>query len=118
MSADATRPMVRLFSYGTLQDAPVQLETFGRRLTGRADALPGYRKDVLKITNPEVIATSGAGEHPVAVHTGDPADQVAGTVFEITPDELAAADVYEDTDYRRIEVLLKSGTTAWLYVRR
>ena len=118
MSADANGPMVRLFSYGTLQDEPVQLETFGRRLTGRPDVLRGYRPDVLKITNPEVIATSGAQAHLVVEPTGDPADEVAGTVFEITPGELAAADVYEDSDYRRIEVELRSGTTAWLYVRR
>ena len=31
-----------LFSYGTLQQENVQLATFGRRLEGRPDRLPGY----------------------------------------------------------------------------
>jgi len=30
-----------LFSYGTLQEERVQLSTFGRRLSGEPDALPG-----------------------------------------------------------------------------
>ena len=33
-----------LFSYGTLQLESVQLSTFGRALTGTADALPEYRR--------------------------------------------------------------------------
>jgi len=42
---------------------------------------------------------------------------VAGTVFEITPAELAAADAYEVSDYARVAVKLKSGVEAWVYVR-
>jgi len=38
-------------------------------------------------------------------------------VFEITEDELAAPDKYEEeADYRRISVKLKSGAEAWVYV--
>ncbi|MGZ3273816.1 MAG: gamma-glutamylcyclotransferase family protein [Caulobacteraceae bacterium] len=118
MTTPSNDQSMLLFSYGTLQDAQVQRETFGRLLTGRADALPGYRRGTLRITSPEVVATSGAEEHPVVEPTGDPDDLVEGTVFEITPEELAAADVYEAADYRRIAVRLRSGTEAWLYVRR
>ena len=32
-----------LFSYGTLQIEAVQLSTFGRKLVGTADELPGSR---------------------------------------------------------------------------
>jgi hypothetical protein len=38
----ASVPPVLLFSYGTLQKKNVQIANFGRELTGRADALPGY----------------------------------------------------------------------------
>jgi hypothetical protein len=38
-------------------------------------------------------------------------------VFRITPEELAAADRYEVSDYKRIEVTLKSGLVAWVYVK-
>ncbi|CBS90463.1 gamma-glutamylcyclotransferase family protein [Azospirillum lipoferum] len=108
---------VRLFSYGTLQQETVQLASFGRLLAGRADAMPGYRCDMLEITDPEVIRTSGKRFHPVVVESGDPADEVAGTLFEITAAELAAADSYEVADYRRVMVRLKSGAEAWVYVK-
>ncbi len=38
-------------------------------------------------------------------------------VFEITPDELAAADRYEVSKYTRVQVTLKSGLQALAYVR-
>jgi gamma-glutamylcyclotransferase (GGCT)/AIG2-like uncharacterized protein YtfP len=51
--------------------------------------------------------------------TSDSQDSVSGTVFEITEQELASADQYEeDADYGRISVTLKSGDQAWVYVRR
>jgi gamma-glutamylcyclotransferase (GGCT)/AIG2-like uncharacterized protein YtfP len=48
---------------------------------------------------------------------GAQSDQIAGTVFEITSEELAAADRYEVSDYKRIAVTLASGRTAWVYVK-
>jgi gamma-glutamylcyclotransferase (GGCT)/AIG2-like uncharacterized protein YtfP len=44
-------------------------------------------------------------------------DRVAGTVFEITAEELAAADRYEVADYKRVAASLASGLTAWVYVK-
>ncbi|BCZ25167.1 hypothetical protein MTY59_50220 [Mycobacterium senriense] len=41
---------------------------------------------------------------------------VDGLVFAISETDLAAADEYEVDDYRRIEVPLRSGATAWVYV--
>ena len=108
---------VFLFSYGTLQQANVQLQTFGRRLQGRADALPGYRREMVRITDPAVIAASGADHHPIVLASGDPADGVDGAVFEITEAELAAADTYEVSDYKRVAVRLRSGLDAWVYVK-
>ena len=108
---------VRLFSYGTLQKESVQLASFGRLLEGRDDAMPGFRADVLEITDPDVLATSGERFHPIVSPSDDPADEVPGKVFLITESELRAADRYEVADYKRIEVTLKSGTNAWVYVR-
>jgi hypothetical protein len=107
---------VWLFSYGTLQQEDVQLATFGRRLEGRADALPGYATSLLEITDADVIATSGKVHHLIARPTGNRADEVAGMAFRITPAELAAADTYEVAAYKRIAVWLKSGLAAFVYV--
>jgi len=38
-------------------------------------------------------------------------------VFEITQQELEAADRYEVSDYKRVSVLLKSGVHAWVYIK-
>jgi hypothetical protein len=37
-------------------------------------------------------------------------------VFAISETDLVAADEYEVDDYRRIEMPLRSGATAWVYV--
>ncbi|MGS0895646.1 gamma-glutamylcyclotransferase family protein [Burkholderia stagnalis] len=105
-----------LFSYGTLQLEQVQLATFGRKLDGRADRMPGYSLAMLEIKDPDVVATSGKTHHPVVTYTGNPGDQVSGTVFAITPDELRHADDYEVDAYRRDRVVLASGASAWVYV--
>jgi len=94
----------------------VQLATFGRLLEGRPDALPGFKLAPLKITDDNVIATSGLDVHQMACATGDPADRIPGVVFTITPAELAAADAYEVGDMKRIEVELASGKRAFVYV--
>lgn len=112
---DREEPLL-LFSYGTLQLASVQLATFGRRLEGIADALPGHALEPVRITDPHVIAVSGKDVHMIARRTGKPSDCIAGTVFAITPEELAAADRYEVGDYRRVRVRLESGNEAFLYV--
>jgi hypothetical protein len=107
--------MVRLFSYGTLQQRELQLSLFGRELGGKPDRLPGYDLSTLAISDPSVTALSGSAEHPIARATGDPDDHIDGTVFEISDAELVAADGYEVDDYTRALVPLASGLTAWVY---
>ncbi len=75
---------VWLFSYGTLQQEDVQLATFGRRLDGHADALPGYATSLFEITDADVIATSGKTHHFMARPTGNPADEVAGVAWRLS----------------------------------
>jgi uridine kinase len=106
----------RLFSYGTLQKPEVQTSSFGRLLDGTPDMLTGHRAGWVTITDPEVIAASGSDRHPIVVCTGRPEDTVPGTVFTISPVELAAADNYEVEDYRRVLARLGSGTDSWVYV--
>jgi gamma-glutamylcyclotransferase (GGCT)/AIG2-like uncharacterized protein YtfP len=105
-----------LFSYGTLQQEGVQLAQFGRKLEGRVDALPGWRTAMVEITDAKVLAKSGKTHHPI-VMPGREGDSVPGMVFEITAEELAAADAYEVADYKRVAAPLASGVTAWVYVK-
>jgi gamma-glutamylcyclotransferase (GGCT)/AIG2-like uncharacterized protein YtfP len=110
-------PSVLLFSYGTLQRKSVQIATFGRELTGRQDVLPGYTTGRVAITDPNEAAHIGDSHYANAEPSSNPEDTVPGTVFEVTEEELAAADQYEEpAAYRRIVVTLRSGDRAWVYV--
>ena len=111
-------PTVLLFSYGTLQKKNVQIANFGRELTGREDVLPGYVRRMVAIADPKVAALIGESHYANAEPSSNPQDAVCGAVFQITEQELAAADKYEEAaEYRRISVKLRSGDQAWVYVR-
>ena len=109
-------PMEFLFSYGTLQLDAVQMATFGRRLTGTRDVLPGFETTRLEIDDQATISLSGKTHHAIAKFTGRPSDSVSGTVFAVTRDEIQSADKYEVAAYKRVPVLLRSGVQAWAYV--
>jgi hypothetical protein len=105
-----------LFSYGTLQNPDVQLDTFGRLLDSEDDVLPGYTVDYVEIEDHRVVEVSGLSVHPVVRPTGDARDKVLGRVLWVTEDELEASDEYEVSLYRRVSVHLASGRSAWVYV--
>jgi gamma-glutamylcyclotransferase (GGCT)/AIG2-like uncharacterized protein YtfP len=109
--------MVYLFSYGTLRQDSVQIALFGRPLKGSEDALPGYKQSMTEIVDPDVIEKSGSKFHPIVAASDAATDEVPGKVFEITQAELAAADAYEVSDYKRVAARLKSGRDAWVYVK-
>jgi gamma-glutamylcyclotransferase (GGCT)/AIG2-like uncharacterized protein YtfP len=109
-------PSLCRFSYGTLQQENVQLSTFGRVLQGEKDDLLGFEQTVLKIEDPQVVATSGTASHPIVKFNGRKESRVRGKVFEITDAELARVDQYEVAAYRRVAAILASGKQAWVYV--
>ncbi len=105
-----------LFSYGTLQLEAVQISTFGRRLSGAPDSLPGYDLAMVRIDDPKVVETSGQTHHPIVKFTGRRENVVPGTVFRLTRQELLSADKYEVAAYQRVAVKLGSGASAWAYI--
>ena len=106
----------RLFSYGTLREESVQRATFGRKLEGEADSLMGYSLRMIQILDEEFVATSGTADHRNLVFTGQISDCVDGIMFNVTKMELELADAYEPEGYERVQVQLKSGATAWVYL--
>ncbi|MET3451007.1 gamma-glutamylcyclotransferase family protein [Curtobacterium sp. 1544] len=106
----------RVFSYGTLRQPLVQESLFGEHVPTEPDGLPGWRLDWVRITDPDVIRTSGSDRHPI-LRRGSSSDVVEGSVLTLGYEwHLRAVDDYEVADYQRIEVRLASGTTAWVYV--
>ena len=95
--------MPLLFSYGTLQQDDVQLATFGRKLNGDKDLLPGYEPSLVKIPDPALAARLQKTHHDNVAATGDDWSTVQGTALEVSDDELGKADAFEaQFDYRRV----------------
>lgn len=107
--------MPLLFSYGTLQLKEVQLANFGRELVGTAEVLQGYVVGEIEITDERVLRESGKAFHPILRFTGNANDEVNGTAYQLSEQELAQADDYEVDDYVRVGAVLKSGTRCWIY---
>lgn len=107
-----------LFSYGTLQDPRVQQTLFGRTFAAVSAALPGFRRGRVPVAPGDTL-NAHLSFYEDAVYTGRAGDVVAGTVLEVTADELIRADGYESpAGYARVEVALASGDRAWVYVHR
>ena len=104
-----------LFSYGTLQKSETQLKLFGLALAGSKDTLTGFRLSPIVIEDKAFLSNGDSKDQLTAVRSDDENDVITGTVFELSPAELLAADVYEPAGYKRIEVDLSSGKQAWIY---
>lgn len=105
-----------LFSYGTLQKNNVQLELFGRLLTGTKDSLQGYKLASIEIKDESFLAKGEDKFQRTLIPSKDDSDIIEGTVLEISEAELLLADKYEPDNYKRIEIELQSGTKAWIYI--
>jgi hypothetical protein len=89
-----------LFACGDFQQDAVQEQVFGHRLSGKPDALVGYRRE------------------PFVQPSSDTNERVDGMVFEVTQADLAAADAHEPPNYSRSQVKTASGVLAWVYLRQ
>lgn len=111
-----TEDTENLFSYGTLRTEEVQLATFGRRLESTPDVLVGYSLKMIVIQDQDFVAKSGTAHHRNIQFTGLESDFVEGAVLSVTKTELEQADSYEPDGYKRVQVQLRSGSKAWVYL--
>ncbi len=90
----------RVFVYGTLRYSLVRWLVIGRSPESYTATLPGFQKEGLDL----------------AV---DAESRVNGDLFYVSADELKRLDRYERLGirYRRVEVELADGNTAWVYRR-
>ena len=105
-----------LFSYGTLQKDNVQLELFGRLLSGAKDILKGHKTSSIEIRDQSFLSKGEQKDQLTAVISNDKNDAIEGIVFEILEEEILIADIYEPDGYKRVKVKLESGNEAWVYM--
>lgn len=96
-----------LFVYGSLLNPAVQEKVFGRIEEGVDDILEHHK------TIPAFVEGQ---QYSTAIPDMD--HNVHGKVLSLTDEELKKIDLYEEPEYRRKKVTLKSGTEAWLYTYR
>ena len=77
--------------------------------------LKGYRISPIEITDKAFLDKGGDQYQNIIIHSDNPHDKVEGTVFELSEDELLAADKYEPFNYKRVLIVLESGKSAWIY---
>lgn len=97
----------RLFAYGTLNEDAKQEELFGRRIVGAPDILDGY-------ATTEIVEDGTTYRAAVPMEGG----AIEGFALAITEKDLKAADAWEGAAYERVELSLRSGLTAWVYVKK
>tara|TARA_R110000796_G_scaffold37722_4_gene95312 strand:- start:210829 stop:211143 length:315 start_codon:yes stop_codon:yes gene_type:complete len=95
-----------LFSYGSLQNYEIQIALYNRKLVGFEAILFGYKISKQKIE----------GQYLIIYQTQDLNDRITGMVYEISDNELLKTDDYEGDFYKRVQIKLESGITAWCYV--
>ncbi|GGF11780.1 gamma-glutamylcyclotransferase family protein [Flavobacterium limi] len=103
--------MEQIFSYGTLQSKEIQMQVFNKLLIGTPDQLAGY-----KLKDLQIEEEFGIEDYFVATPSENPSDVVDGIVYSISSADLAKADQFESNAYKRVEITLKSGTVAWIYI--
>ena len=103
--------MTKLFSYGTLRSKQIQMQLFNKVLNGTKDQLLGHKLKSLQIEE-----EFGMADYVVAVPTEDDSDPIHGVAFNISASDLAKVDIFESNAYKRVQVTLKSGTAAWVYI--
>ncbi|CAA9196509.1 hypothetical protein FLA105534_01172 [Flavobacterium bizetiae] len=103
--------MEKLFSYGTLRSKQIQMQLFSKILTGSPDQLLGHKLKSLQIEE-----EFGMADYVVAVPTVDSSDPIHGIAYNISASDLAKVDIFESNAYKRVQVELKSGAVAWVYI--
>ena len=95
-----------LFVYGTLMDERVQEMVLSRIPEQQPDTLKKFVKRNMQV----------AGRYPDLIYTDNPEDLVQGKYLVLNKHELPLLDHYEGSAYKRVQVVLESGQTAWVYV--
>jgi gamma-glutamylcyclotransferase (GGCT)/AIG2-like uncharacterized protein YtfP len=100
--------MKKIFCYGTLQEASVQLELIGRIVDGALTSIEGYivLRDYIDVD--DGIAYPRIVEHPNGC--------VYGRILEFTDEEVIILNEYETEMYYLTEVTTKSNDVALTYM--
>lgn len=95
----------QLFIYGSLLDPATQKHVLGRYDEGDPDTLEGHKK---------IPAFVDGQQYSTVIP--DKKNSVDGCILIVTKKELEKIDMYEEPEYIRQKITLKSGVKAWIYI--
>lgn len=98
----------KVFCYGTLQEANVQMELIGRTVSGELTSIEGY-----VVLRDYVDPTDGIA-YPRVIPCNN--GVVYGRILEFTDDEMVILNEYETEMYVLEDIVTKSGETAKIYM--
>ena len=93
-----------VFVYGTLMSPGTRFKALGHQVDGTPDVLLGYDKKLDAQGYPYLQKSAGLTP-----------GVVKGLLLDLTTQDLATLDNYEDKRYHRMRVKLQSGQLAWTY---
>ncbi len=93
-----------LFIYGSLLNPQVQEKVIGRRDEGKSDILEKHTRIPIFIEGQKYFSI-----------TPDNKKAVEGKIISLTTTELEKIDLYEEPEYTRKKITLKSGVATWVY---
>ena len=109
--------MPLIFSYGSLQEEPVQVSIYGRVLRGEPDELVDCVRTLIDVPKWHKAAATGLTHYATVTFVPGSGSRVPGTLLELTDAELVVTDGYEhDSEYERVTAALASGRSVWVYV--
>lgn len=83
-----------VFVYGTLRQTETQLSVLNRKLDMSHDQLSNYKKSKVVING---------RTYPIIVPSQE--SDIAGSIIEVTDEELVKLDEYETSAYQRVKLL-------------
>lgn len=97
-----------VFVYGTLMDEKIRYEVLGRKIPGIPATLDGFDgSKTIIIENESYHAAEKNSEC-----------YIKGLTIELTSEEILKLDAYETDAYKREEVELTNGQSAFIYVNK
>ena len=96
-----------LFVYGKLMNIEIQKALIGRQASENKDKLIGYKISEIFIGNKKYLTVEK-----------DYNSKIYGFVISLNRKELKLIDKYEEKYYKRKKLILDSGISAWVYLKR
>lgn len=105
-----------LFFYDRFKSPGLQLQHYGRKLSGTQDTLSGYALNNSMINGFSMTENGESTMSCMAIKSKESGDKITGMVYEVTGEELVRTDQLSDPNSKRVLATTDSGVEVWVYI--